>query len=227
MIDDTGSLTPADASVSRLQLIEDNLSHYLDVTAAILLSIATVATAWCVYQATNWSGEQARAYAEASSSRIESTREYNRAMQLLVLDSELFIGWVAAFNADDQQTLAFYESNLMRESFLPHLNEWRASQPLENPDAMPNPIVSAEYQRELFAESVRLREEAELLFEDATEANEISSDFVLSTVIFASVLFFAGISAKFISIRIQLALVGMALLTFVIGVFQIGWLPTL
>jgi hypothetical protein len=209
-----------------MHALEGNLTRYLDITSAILLSIATVATAWCVYQANGWGGEQSRAYAEASSSRIESTRSYNRAMQLLGIDADLFMGWVDAYNDGDQQLLAFYETNLMRESFLPYLNDWKASQPLTNPDAQPNPLVSEEYQQQLFAESVLLRGEAEATFEEATEANRTADEYILSTVIFASVLFFAGICPKFYSSRIQMALVGMAILTFVVGIIQIGGLPS-
>jgi len=225
MVDDTGAAATADISASRLHAIEHNLTRYLDITSAILLSIATVATAWCVYQATGWSGEQSRAYAEASSRRIESSREYSRAIQILAIDADVFLGWVAAYNDNDQPLLAFYETNLMRDEFLPYLNEWRASQPLVNPDAKPNPLVGEEYQLTLFAESVRLRAEADALFEEATEANHTADEYILATVIFASVLFFAGIAPKFVSTRIQMALVGMAILTFAVGVYQIGGLP--
>jgi hypothetical protein len=225
MMDDTGTLATDDASLSRVSAIEQELSRHLDLTTAILLSIATVATAWCVYQATGFSGEQTRAYAEASSSRIESTRSYNRSMEVLAIDADLFVQWVAAYNAGDQRLLAFYESNLMRPAFLPHLNEWRASNPLTNPDAATNPLVSEEYQRQLFAESERLRAKAEVAFEEASEANQASDKYILATVSFASVLFFAGISPKFRAARIQLALVGMAIIMLVVGVVQIGGLP--
>lgn len=48
--------------------------HHTEIAAAILLSIATVLTAWCAYQATRWSGVQSIRYAEASAARVESTR---------------------------------------------------------------------------------------------------------------------------------------------------------
>ena len=104
-MDDTGTLATDDASLSRVSAIEQELARHLDLATAILLSIATVATAWCVYQATGFSGEQTRAYAEASSSRIESTRSYNRSMEVLAIDADLFVQWVAAYNAGDQRLL--------------------------------------------------------------------------------------------------------------------------
>jgi hypothetical protein len=146
-------------------------------------------------------------------------------MEVLAIDAGLFMQWVAAYNAGDQRLLAFYESNLMRPAFLAYLNDWKASNPLENPGAQTNPLVGEEYQRELFAGCERLRGEAEVEFEEATEANHASDEYILATVSFASVLFFAGISPKFHSPRIQIALVGMAILMFLVGVIQIGGLP--
>jgi hypothetical protein len=68
--------------------------------------------------------------------------------------------------------------------------------------------------------------EAEAAFEDAAEANETADGYVLATVSFASVLFFAGISPKFRSTRIEMALVGMAIVMLLAGVVQIAGLPT-
>jgi hypothetical protein len=44
----------------------------LDLVAAVLLALATVATAWSGYQASRWNGEQAKAFSRASALRIES-----------------------------------------------------------------------------------------------------------------------------------------------------------
>jgi hypothetical protein len=224
-MDESGASAPIDSQTSRIRAIENALTRHLDLIVAILLSIATVITAWCAYQATAWNGEQSRLYAEASSRRVESSREHSRSMQVMAIDADLFLDWVDAYNANDQRLLTFYESNLMRPAFLPYLNDWRASNPLENPDALPNPLAGEAYQRELFAESERLRGEAETAFDEAADANEKSDEFVLATVSFASVLFFAGIAPKFRSPRIEIALVGMAVLMLIVGIVQIGGQP--
>ena len=46
----------------------------VELVATVLLSVATVATAWSAYQANRWNGEQAKAAARANAARIESTR---------------------------------------------------------------------------------------------------------------------------------------------------------
>jgi hypothetical protein len=50
----------------------------VELIAAIMLSIATVVTAWSAYQATRWSGDQAENYTSASATRTESVRSSPR-----------------------------------------------------------------------------------------------------------------------------------------------------
>jgi hypothetical protein len=57
---------PAEETVRRDRRVE--------LIAAIMLSIATIVTAWSAYQATRWSGDQAENYTQASATRTESVR---------------------------------------------------------------------------------------------------------------------------------------------------------
>lgn len=225
MIEESGSTNQINSHPSLRQSIEANIERNLEIAAVLLLSIATVATAWCAYQSTRWGGVQATSFAQASAKRIESSREYNRSMQLVTIDANLFAQWVAAYNVGDQALLTFYETNLMRPEFMPYLDAWVASNPLQNPDSARNPLVDQAYLQTMFAESERLRTEAEAKFVEATEANQNGDDYVLATVMFASVLFFGGISSKFKSRKIQKTLVTLAILMFAIGLTQIGGLP--
>lgn len=209
----------------RAQDSVDSALHYVDIVAAVVLAIATVATAWCAYQATRWSGVQATSFAEASSARIESSRQFNLAFQTLSIDADLFTDWVTAYSEGNQELQSFYETNLMRPDFIPYLEEWIASEPLQNENALRNPIVNETYQQELLAESERLRAQAEAKFDEATDANQTGDDYILATVMFASVLFFAGISNKFNRVRIQGALVALAIVMLVLGTVQFGSLP--
>ena len=47
---------------------------WVEVAAAVLLSMAAVAIAWSGYQASRWTGEQAKAFSRANAARVESTR---------------------------------------------------------------------------------------------------------------------------------------------------------
>jgi hypothetical protein len=46
----------------------------IEVIEAILLSLATVVTAWSAYQAALWDGEQSKLYTKASAARSDATR---------------------------------------------------------------------------------------------------------------------------------------------------------
>lgn len=215
------SQSDAGARSSALQRV---LRH-TEVYAAILLAIATVATAWCAYQATRWNGVQATAFAEASTDRSESNREFNFAIQLQSLDIELATLWLEAYRADDTERMEFYESSLMRPELMEHLNEWVSTEPELNTESSAHPLASEEYSDELVADSERLKAEAEEKFQRAKEANQTGDDYVLATVIFASVLFFAGIASKFSSVNVQGGLVALAFLMLVVGAVQLGTLP--
>ena len=52
---------------------DDERTDRLEIGSAVLLALATVATAWSGYQASRWNGEQAKAFSKANAARIEAT----------------------------------------------------------------------------------------------------------------------------------------------------------
>lgn len=186
----------------------------IEIWAAVLLSIATVATAWCAYQATRWSSAQQANYAAASAARVESSRAYNRGRQFAAMDLDLFADYAEAVAAGNTELQTFYVEHLFRSEFLPVLEAWLATDPLNNPDAPRNPFVDETYLDELLAESETFQSEAEVTTEQAEEANQVGDEYILDTVFYAMVLFFAGISTKFSSRRVKIGLLGLGTLVF-------------
>jgi hypothetical protein len=207
------------------------ISWYLrntEVIVAVLLSIATVATAWSAYQSARWNGVQATSFAEASTTRSESDREFNLAIQLQIIDTELVTNWIEAHRDGDSERMDYYETWLMRPELLKHLDEWAPSEsatdaPGETEGA--HPLVSDAYLEELVSDSTRLQDEAVERTQHAKEANQSSDNYVLATVIFASVLFFAGIAGKLSSRRTQGILLGLGFLMLVTGAVWLAILP--
>ena len=60
-------------------------------------------------------------------------------------------------------------------------------------------------------------DDAEQFLADAQNANQISDNFVLTAVLFASVLFFAGMAARFRPQWLRWLMLGVALVVCVIG----------
>ena len=59
--------------------------------------MAAVAIAWSGYQASRWTGEQAKAFSRANAARVESTRSSNLANSQTEIDVATFTQWVNSY----------------------------------------------------------------------------------------------------------------------------------
>jgi hypothetical protein len=190
----------------------DRRKRNAEIYATVLLALATIASAWSAYQATRWSGEQATAFSEASANRTESTRASTTGGQVATIDVTLFAEWAAARAADRDDLADFWEERF-RTEFKPAFEAWLASDPLNNPDAPATPFQAEQYTLADIEESERLLAVAEERAADARTANQRGDNYILTTVLFAIVLFFAGTASKFEGNRPRV--LGMSLATFV------------
>ncbi len=197
---------------------------WVEVVSAIVLALATIASAWSAYQATRWSGVQSIAFSEANAARTLGTQAYTRAGQLTEIDVASFIAWAEAVaNGDDE--LRDFLFNRFRPEFKTAVDAWRATDPLNDPNAPPTPFAMEEYVVEERLEGDRLLAEADARGQEARDANQTGDNYVLTTVLFASVLFFAGIATKFTGRVVKGVLVAFALLAFAGGAIIIATFP--
>jgi len=199
------------------------LHRRVEMIAAILLSFATVFTAWSAYQATRWSGDQAGDYTTASALRTESVRASTLANRQVLIDVDTFLNWLDAEQQGDVQ-LADDLHSRMREEFLPAFDAWIASAP-ENVIPSGTPFALPEYRLAAEEQAKRLEARAAATFADGTEANETGDDFVLAAVLFASVLFFSGLAGTLDSLKPQVLLLSLAGLMLVGGAIIVVTLP--
>ncbi len=170
----------------------------VELVATVLLAVATVATAWSGYQSTRWNGEQAKAGARANALRIESAKEAGLANTQTVVDVSVFTDWVNAY-AENKTELANFYFTRFRKEFKPAVGAWIATRPLKNPNAPPTPFAMPQYTLEAREESERLSAEAEVFAAEVRRDIQRASNYVLGVVLFASALFFAGMSTKLTS----------------------------
>lgn len=197
--------------------------RWLEIISAILLALATTAIAWSGYQATRWGGVQANSYASGNADRTESIRLSGRADTLTSIDVSLFTEWVDARAGGDQLQADFYEERF-RDEFTPAFEEWVALDPLGNPDAPKSPFALESYVLTQEVQAEELSASADRKSETARQANQRGDNYVLVAVLFATVLFFAGISTKFESRRLRAGGLVMAL---VILVAAFSWMLTM
>jgi hypothetical protein len=77
----------------------------VELLSAVLLALATVATAWSAYQSRQWIGEQSQAYSRATAARIAENRFAALANRQVQIDVATFIEWVDA-RQEVQSTVA-------------------------------------------------------------------------------------------------------------------------
>ena len=195
----------------------DPPERWVELLAAAILALATIASAWSAYQATRWGGVQAEAYAEAGAARAESVRASDLADANVTVDVEYFAIWLdEAGQGGDERVVALLE-RAFRPEFELAFEAWLATDPLVNQDGPATPFEMEEYVLAAAQQAEELRTEAEDAAGVAAEANQTGDNYVLTTVLFASVLFFAGISSKFSGRWVRIAIVTVGFLAFAAG----------
>jgi hypothetical protein len=177
---------------------ETPISHgerRLEFAAVLLLSLATLATAWSGYQAALFGGEQSQRYAQASALRIHGQNAFTSAGQLRIDDLIKFNGWLEARQAGNAGLARLYARRFDPE-FVPAFRAWLAEHPFTNPRATPSPLFLRQYHPALLDTASRLDKQADVRFDEGTSDKKNEDDYILSTVFFAAVLFFSGISLR-------------------------------
>jgi hypothetical protein len=196
----------------------------LEIAATVLLALAAVATAWSSYQASRWNGEQAKAASRATAARIESSRASSRADAETQVDVATFTQWVNAY-ALRQTELADFYFKRFRKEFKPAVNAWIATRPLRNADAPLTPFAMPQYRLAARQEAAQLDARAETLSASARTNVQRSTNYVLGVVLFAVALFFAGMSTKLRSRRLQTALLALGTAIFLGAVIWLAAQP--
>lgn len=200
----------------------DRWEPVAEVIATIVLALATIATAWSGYQAARWGGVQSTSYSQAGALRTESTRSSTQAGQIGQVDIGLFANWINAFATDNQELATFYQERF-RDDFKIAFEAWLATNPRNNPEAPDTPFSMPEYRISQAEDAARLETEAEEMFAAGSEANQTSDDYILNTVILASVLFLGGLVSRFkaMAARWVIIVFSLAILTYgLINIFS-------
>ena len=216
------------------------LDHRFELLEAIILSIAAVLAAWTGFQAAKWGGVQANSYSQAGASRVESTRASTEAGQQTTVDVVTFTEWLSALENEglldqpidpnqpyepDPNTVSGFLYSRFRPEFKVAADAWVATHPRLNPEAPTTPFVMPEYRVAASERSGELEQQAEAQAATAREANQRSDNYVLMTIVFATVLFFAGISSKMDTFRARTFLLGTACTILVVAIVVVVAFP--
>jgi hypothetical protein len=190
--------------------------------STVLLALAAVGTAWATYQSAHWRSEQALAGNRSTAARVESTRVAGEANRQIQVDVETFTQWVDAYAAGDKRLSSFYFRRF-RDEFKPAVQAWVATRPLQNRRAPLTPFAMPQYTSAALAEADRLQRVAAAESVEAEE-NVLRADrYTLCLVLFATALFFAGISTRLRSEPYRAAVLGIGCVLFLVAV---AWILT-
>lgn len=167
----------------------------IEIVTVLLLGVATVGSAWSAFQVARWNGVETDEARASAAFRIDGSREFALATQLVAYDSATVGQVAAAAAADNRPLLDFLSQTLVRPGFAPVLESWQAQ--VDAGEIPTNLLADQDYLDDLFAGSIAADAAAAAATELSEEAGTYADDYIQLTLFFASALFFAGITASF------------------------------
>ena len=167
--------------------------RWVEITCAVVLALATMASAWCAYQSTLWGGVQTFKLAAANKAAREAVKYEIEAQETRLFDGLMLVHYVEQRLSGNKRV-----EELLDKRFRPELqaavNAWLATDPFNSPQAPLSPMKMPQYVQSELHEAERFHAESATAYDAAERSNHLSDTYVLLTVLFAAVLFFGGIS---------------------------------
>jgi len=200
------------------------ISHSrLETFATVLLSLGALATSWTGYQSTLWNSTQSQTSTRASRYYLCALEASTAAGQMRAVDISVFMEWLSA-RADSKPKLARFYEERFRSEFMPAFKAWAASARDGEPPAS-TPFASANYNLALDERSRACRRKAFAATLASQDANRTGERYVMGTVAFAIVLFFAGTTNGVKANRTRAILLGVATAALILGLISMLSLP--
>jgi hypothetical protein len=196
----------------------------IEVATVLLLALATVGSAWCAYQVSQWNGLETDAARESATARINGSREYALATQKVAYDAASVAQYAEAVVDGNEPLQTFLRTSIIRPGFLPLLDEWQAFID-ETGEPPPNLVENEAYLADLFAASTEYDEVALAATIEGDEAGRNADEYIVTTLFMASALFFAGVTASFSSRLTRIVLLAASAMTLGFAAARIAGYP--
>jgi hypothetical protein len=195
----------------------------IEVVAVLLLGIATVGTAWCGYQSSQWNGEQSDLARQSSDQRVEASRLFGLATQRIAYDASTIAQYAQAVVSGDDRLAQFYRKNLVRPAFVPLLDQWQAE--IAAGQTPNNLFEDPDYLQSQFADYQKAVAESEASTQASQQASATADSYVITTILLAVALFFAGVTSSFRYQPARVLLVLLAIGTVAVAATRLADLP--
>lgn len=179
------------------EILQDRrIKNWAELWATVILSLATLVTAWAGYEAGKWNGLQTALNLQATALRIQAGQHAVEAQQLLLYDLGLFTNWANAVGNNNTPLADFHRARF-RDEFTPAFDAWLATRPLQNADAPASPFDMDEYRPAARTAQEETAAEAEQQAIIAEMAGSFGDRYTLLIVILAGSLLLAGLAHRF------------------------------
>jgi hypothetical protein len=203
---------------------ESPAKKWIEPVVAVLMALTTIGTAWCSYESATWTRVSNRLMNESNALERRAALLDVQGSQALIVHASMFMQLLAAQHAGNQQLASFYA-----ERFPPDVKKayekWLAEKPFENRAADAHPFVPSLYQVRGAVEAAAARADSVRRVVEAREAGNRSGQYLANTVLFATVLFFAGTAGKFEQPRVRLFAAAFGVALFVFAVIRTLLMP--
>src|SRR5438067_253197 len=197
---------------------------WIEPVVAVLMALTTLCTAWCSYEPAAWTRRSNRLMNESNALERSAALLDVQGSQALIVHASMFMQLLAAQQAGNEKLASFYA-----ERFPPDVKKaydaWVAQKPFENRAADPHPFVPNLYQARGAAEATTARADAAARIAQARDAGNRSGQYLANTVLFATVLFFAGTAGKFEQPRVRLSAAAFGVAVFAFAVVRMVLMP--
>lgn len=174
----------------------DAKKPWFEPVTVLLMAFASLGTAWCSYQSSNWNNESSSYSASSTDKQRQVMALHLEATQIESSQVSAFLEIINATLKGDEKTVRFYTDRIQGE-FKAAYEKWIALKPFENPKAPPHPFIPGLYESHYRQDMAILHEEADQNASRSTIAGNHANGYLSLTVILATVLFFAGTAGKF------------------------------
>ena len=200
--------------------------NLIELTAALLLGVAAILTAYAAYNGALAGGEALKGFTQSSRTTADANGFYNDYSQTYSADQAIFLQYQILIEHGDNDTAAVVKDNLFSEPLTIATDAWNEIP--QEADGPATPLDMDEYIVEAFTTATDLTNQADAEFDAAQAIGDKGDNFDLAAVYLAVSLFFAGIAALFKVRRIQVAMLTGSTLLLIPGVLAIsrgkGWM---
>jgi hypothetical protein len=204
--------------------IQSPQRKWIEPVVAVLMALTTLCTAWCSYESAAWTRRGNGLMNESNALERRAALVDVQSSQALIIHASMFMQLLAAQHAGNQQLASFYAERFPLDVKKAY-EAWLAEKPFENRAADAHPFVPNLYQVRGAAEAAAARTDATAWVAQAREAGNRSGQYLATTVLFATVLFFAGTAGKFEQPRVRLFAVIFGVALFAFAVIRMLFMP--